>query len=230
MKILRPLIFGLCCLTAHSISAQDIVVIKDGDFVRGTIKATNFSTVVLKNDDESIVQYEAKKIKEFIWNGETYVAKPILIGKNLEFRFFRLLEQGTVNLYAIGGNTMAEEPRPKRSSKVRPSFSVGGGTGGLGGGIGGRISIGGGRNSPAEQPKRVTPTTYFIEKPGTGPLMEVPAEGPDAPGKTQHIKNVLLQKMNNDSDISTRINAAELFNPALLRQMVIDYNKNTAKP
>lgn len=221
MKSLKALLFFTAILLTLNAHSQDIVVIKEGNFIRGTIKATNFSSVILKNEDESIVQYEAKDIKEFVWNGETYVSKPILIGKRLETRFFRLLEQGTVNLYSIGGNTMAAEPVQKRA-KVRPSVAVGGGTGGLGGGVG--ISIGGGRNSAADQPKRILPTTYFIEKLGTGPLVEVPVEAPDAAGKTQHIKNVLLQKLTNDEDFKARINAAEAFDGKQLRALIVGYN------
>lgn len=227
MKIFRLLSILLLSIAGQTAFAQDIIVIKEGEFIRGTIKATNFSTVVLKNDDGSIVQYEAKNIKEFVWNGETYVSKPIVVSKRMEFRFFRLLEEGAVNLYSIGGITMAEEPQPKRA-KVRPSIAVGGGTGGLGGGVGAGISFGSGRSN-AEQPKRILPTTYFIEKLGTGPLLELPIEGPDAPGKTQHIKNLLLQKMTGDTDIATRINAADLFSAALVRQMVVDYNQAAKK-
>src|SRR6188768_760609 len=79
-------------------SAQDAVVIASGDFVRGTIQGTNFSTVILKNDDETLVQYKASDIKEFLWNGETYVSKPIVIKKKMEHRFFKIIEQGAVNL------------------------------------------------------------------------------------------------------------------------------------
>jgi len=213
-------------LSAFTAIAQDIVVIKEGDFIRGTIKATNFASVILKNDDESIVQYEAKNIKEFVWNGETYVSKPILINKRMEFRFFRLLESGTVNLYSIGGNTMAAEPVQKRA-KAKPSFSVGGGTGGMGGGVG--ISIGGGRNAGAEQPKIIMPTTLFIEKLGTGPLMEILVEGPAAEGKAQHVKNVLLQKMTGNEELSSKINTAEVLDAKTVRALVIDYNNVTAK-
>jgi hypothetical protein len=221
MRSIKYLIVFILALSSRSVKAQDIVVIKEGDFIRGTIKATNFSSVILKNEDESIVQYEAKNIKEFVWNGETYVSKPILINKRLETRFFRLLEQGAVNLYSIGGNTMAAEP-PQKRAKVRPSVAVGGGTGGLGGGVG--ISIGGGRNNAADQPKMIMPTTYFIEKLGAGPLVEVPAEGPDAAGKTQHIKNVLLQKLTGNEDLKTRINDSEAFDGKQLRALIIDYN------
>lgn len=200
--------------------AQDIVVIKEGEFIRGTIKATNFSSVILKNEDESVTQYEAKNIKEFVWNGEVYVSKPILVKNRLEFRFFKLIEQGVVNLYTIGGNTMAEEVQPKRA-KVRPSVSIGGGTGGfggLGGGVG--ITLGGGRNSDSRPSGVVLPTAYFIEKPGTGPLQEIPTDG----GKTQQIKAILLQKLTNDEDLTERIKATETFDAKLVRTFIAAYN------
>jgi hypothetical protein len=219
-SIKYPALFFLVLASLYS-KAQDIIVIKEGNFIRGTIKATNFSSVVFRNDEESMVQYEAKDIKEFVWNGETYVSKPILINKRMEFRFFRLLEQGTVNLYSIGGNTMAAEP-PQKRTKVRPSVAVGGGTGGLGGGVG--ISIGGGRRSETEQPKRIMPTTYFIERLGTGPLMEIPVEGANSEGKTQHIKNILLQKLTGSPDISQRINETETFDASQVKSLVVDYN------
>lgn len=221
MRSIKYLIVaGLVTASLYS-KAQDIVVIKEGNFIRGTIKATNFSSVILKNDDESVVQYEAKGIKEFVWNGETYVSKPIVIQKKMEFRFFRLLEEGAANLYSIGGNTMAAEP-PQKRAKVRPSVAVGGGTGGLGGGVG--ISIGGGRRSDPDQPKRILPTTYFIEKLGTGPLMEIPVEGANPEGKAQQIKNILLQKLTNDEDLRERINATETFDAKLVRAFVAAYN------
>lgn len=221
MRSIKYLALSLLVLASLHSKAQDIIVIKEGNFIRGTIKATNFSSVVLRNDEESMVQYEAKDIKEFVWNGETYVSKPILINKRMEFRFFRLLEQGTVNLYSIGGNTMAAEP-PQKRAKVRPSVAVGGGTGGLGGGVG--ISIGGGRRDEADQPKRIMPTTYFIERLGTGPLMEIPVEGANSEGKAQHIKNILLQKLTGSHDISQRINTTETFNASQVRSLVVDYN------
>ena len=223
MRCIKYLILFVLASTAQYALAQDIIVIKEGNYIRGTIKATNFSSVILKNEDESIVQYEAKDIKEFVWNGETYVSKPIVSGKKMEFRFFRLLEQGAVNLYSIGGNTMAQEP-PQKRTKVRPQVSVGGGTGGLGGGVGAGISFGGGGGSSADQPKRVIPTTYFIEKIGTGPLMEVPADGSTVEGKIQHIKNILLQKLTNDEDLAERIKATETFDGKLLRAFIAAYN------
>ena len=204
-------------------SAQDAVVIASGDFVRGTIQGTNFSTVILKNDDETLVQYKASDIKEFLWNGETYVSKPIVIKKKMEHRFFKIIEQGAVNLYAIGGATSIEQPQPKRA-RIRPSVGIGtgtGGFGGVGGGVG--ISFGGGRRNDAEQTNRNLPTAYFIEKFGTGPMQEIPADG-NSSGKTDLIKSILLQKLTNDEDLAERIKATEAFDAKLIKAYVAAYN------
>ena len=207
------------------VSAQDIVVISEGNFIRGTIKGTDYSNVAIKNEEGISVLYKAKDIKEFLWNGETYVSKPIVLKNKMEHRFFKLVEQGVVNLYTVGGNTTASQPKPKRS-KVRPSIGIGGGTGGLGG-IGGGvgITIGGGRSTEQDSKKQhARPTAYFIEKFGTGPMLEIPLDGGDSDSKNQHIKNVLLQKLNNDQDLADRINATGAFDAKLIRAFVAAYN------
>lgn len=219
------LLFLALLSTSIAIKAQDAVVISAGNFIRGTIQGTDFSTVILKNEDESLSQFKAKDIKEFLWNGETYVSKPIVIKKRMEHRFFKLLEQGAVNLYSIGGSTGPEEVQPKRT-RIRPSIGVGGGTGGfggLGGGVG--ITIGGGRNRQEEQqPRSALPTAYFIEKFGTGPMLEVPADAGNSDNKNQQVKNILLLKLTNDEDLSERIKATESFDAKLIRSFVAAYN------
>ncbi|WP_090783206.1 hypothetical protein [Pedobacter sp. ok626] len=211
-------------ITAIAVKAQDIVVISEGNFVRGTIQGTDFSTVMLKNDDGSISPYKAKDIKEFLWNGETYVSKPIVIKKRMELRFFKIIERGAVNLYSIGGNGAAEQPQEKRR-RIQPSIGIGGGTGGfggLGGGVG--ITIGGGRNRDDDQPRAAAPTAYFLERFGTGPMIELPVNGGNSEGKNQQIKNVLLQKLTNDEDLAERIKATESFDPKLIKAFVAAYN------
>lgn len=215
----------LLLTTSIVLKAQDAIVISEGNFVRGTIQGTDFSTVVLKNEDESLSQFKAKDIREFLWNGETYVSKPIVIKKKMEHRFFKLIENGAVNLYSIGGSTGGvEEVQPKRA-RIRPSVGIGGGTGGfggLGGGVG--ITIGGGRNRQEEPQSRVTgPTAYFIEKFGTGPMLEIP-EGGNSDSKNQQIKNILLLKLTNDEDLAERIKATESFDAKLIRSFVAAYN------
>jgi len=212
-------------MTITLVKAQDAVVISDGNFVRGTITGMDFTTVILKNDnDGSLSPYKAKDIKEFLWNGDTYVSKPIVIKKRMELGFFKLVEQGTVNLYSVGGNSAVEEPQPKRA-RIRPSIGIGGGTGGfggVGGGVG--ISLGGGRNREDSQPRQAGPTAYFLERFGTGPMVELPINAGNSDNKNQLIKNALLQKLSNDEDLAERIKATESFDPKLIKAFVAAYN------
>lgn len=225
MKLFKPLAaFMVFSLTLFTVAAQDIVLISDGNFIRGTIQGTDYSNVAIKQEDEAVALYKAKDIKEFIWNGETYVSKPIVVKKKMEHRFFKLMEQGAVNLYSIGGNITPDQQEPKRT-KVRPSFGVGGGTGGFGGlGGGVNISLGGGRSRSEGKSAQTKPTAYFIEKYGTGPMLEIPIEGGNSDGKNQHIKGVLLQKLTNDEDLAERIKATESFDAKLIRAFVAAYN------
>jgi hypothetical protein len=213
----------LLSISLHTL-AQDAIVISEGNFIRGTIKGTDLSTVVIKKDDESMAMYKAKDIKEFLWNGETFVSKPILIKKDLEHRFFKVVELGAINLYAIGGNVQADEPGQKRA-KVRPSFGIGGGSGGFGGmGMGAGISIGGGRSNAVAPPKAVMPTTYFIEKFGTGPMQEILVDNGSAAARTPVIKSILLQKLTNDEELASKIKAIETIDAKTLVSIVSTYN------
>lgn len=215
---------ALICLAVTTASGQDIVVISEGNFVRGTIQGTDFSTVILKNEDGTLSQYKAKDIKEFLWNGDTYVSKPIVIKKRMELRFFKFEERGAVNLYSIGGSSRIEAPQPKRA-RIRPSIGIGGGTGGfggLGGGVG--ITLGGGRNNDDMQPRQAVPAAYFLEKIGTGPMVELPVNAGNSNNKSQQIKTALLQKLTNDEDLAERINATESFDAKLIRAFVSAYN------
>ena len=217
MKTLN-LVLLLTTLLSFSIKAQDAVLISEGNFVRGVIKGTNYSIVALQQDDQTVVQYQAKDIESFIWNGETYVSKPILVKKKLETRFFKLIESGMVNLYSFGDKKVAEQPQQARV-KIRPSFGVGMGTGGFGGGLGGGISIGGGRK---DTETITNPTNgkvfYFIEKPGSGPMQEAPLENTNA------LKTILLQKLTNDEDLAERIKASESLTDLNLIAFVKAYN------
>ncbi|HTM97932.1 MAG TPA: hypothetical protein VL088_04290 [Pedobacter sp.] len=219
MKRLVLFIFFLSLFSFGSY-AQDAVLISEGNFVRGIIKGTNYSTVALQQDDQTIVQYQAKDIQSFVWNGETYVSKPILVKKKVENRFFKLIETGTINLYSLGDKKTNEQPQPARV-KVRPTFGVGIGSGGFGGGLGGGISIGGGGGRRNNDPI-VSPTNgkvfYFIEKPGSGPMQEVTLEN------TAAVKNILLQKLTNDEDLAERIKASEEFTDLNLIAFIKSYN------
>ena len=213
-------------ITALTTKAQDAIVISDGNFVRGTITGMDFTTVILKNDDDgSLSPYKAKDIKEFLWNGDTYVSKPIVVKKRMELGFFKRIEQGTVNLYSVGGNSAVEVPEPKKA-RIRPSIGIGGGAGGfggVGGGVG--ISLGGGRNRADSQPRQAGPTAYFLERFGTGPMVELPVNAGNSDNKNQLIKNALLQKLSNDEDLAERIKATETFDPKLIRAFVAAYNE-----
>lgn len=93
----------------------------------------------------------------------------------------------------------------------------------MGGGVG--ITIGGGRNRQEEpQSKIAGPTAYFIEKFGTGPMLEVPLDAGNSDSKNQQVKNILLLKLTNDEDLSERIKATESFDSKLIRSFVAAYN------
>lgn len=214
------LIVLIAILLSFSAKAQDAVLISEGNFVRGIIKGTNYSMVALQQEDQTIVQYQAKDIVSFVWNGETYMSKPILVKKKLEIRFFKLIESGVVNLYSLGDKKVTEQPQQARV-KVRPTFGVGVGSGGFGGGLGGGISIGGGGG------RRYTETVsnptngkvfYFIEKPGSGPMQEIALENINA------LKTVLLQKLTDDEDLAERIKGSESFTDLNLIAFIKSYN------
>ena len=217
MKAIKLLFLFL--LLSGGVTAQDAILISEGNFVRGVIQGTNFSSVSMINDDQTITQYQAKDIQSFVWNGETYASKPILVKKKMEYRFFKLIETGAVNLYAFGDKGVTEQPVQQRV-KVRPSIGLGvgsGGFGGLGGGV--SIGLGGGRRND-EQPNAAAKgkVTYFLEKPGTGPMQEINLENATA------VKTLLLQKLSNDEDLAQSINATERFDAKNLAAYVKAYN------
>lgn len=214
-------VFLLFSIFTKQAAAQDAVVIDSGNFVRGTIKGTNYSTVILVNDDKTITEYKAKDIKEFLWNGETFVSKPFVSGKKMEIRFFKVIELGAVNLYSMGGSAGATEPRPAKT-KIRPSFGLGMGTGGYGGlGMGGGITIGGGRRDEDQGP-RFRPAVYYIEKLGTGPIQPVAVDGRNS--DTNSTKSILLSKLTNDEDLAERIKSTEVFDAKNIKAFISAYN------
>lgn len=216
MKVLKILILILFC--GAKLFAQDAVLISEGNFVRGVIKGTNFSSVAIIEDDGLIKEYAAKNIESFIWNGETYMSKPIIIKKKMEIRFFKLIESGVVNLYTYGDNGTTEQPAQTKV-KVKPTFNVGMGTGGFGGGIGGGVTFGNGARNNEQLPNAPKmKITYFLEKPGTGPMQEVNLESPNT------VKNILLQKLTNDEELAESIKATEAFDAKNLAAYVKAYN------
>lgn len=108
--IALALLFSASALYA---AAQDVVVIDSDNYIRGTIKNTDYASVMILKDDATPVIYKANDIQEFMWNGEAYISKRILIKKKMESRFFKALELGTVNLYAIGEGNEVETKQTK---------------------------------------------------------------------------------------------------------------------
>ncbi len=206
--------------------AQDVVMLDSSNFVRGTIKGTDYSTVALLKDDQVEVVYKAKDVKEFLWNGETYVSKPILNNKKVEQRFFKVLEMGKVNMYAIGESTVDPTATPEKRVRVSPNVGIGLGSGGMGRGgfgglgIGGGITIGGGRRSSDKQP-RARKALYFIEKPGTGPMLEIQL---NSNSDQQRVKEILLDKLKDDEDLTERIKETESFDSKAVAAYVKAYN------
>ena len=222
MKILKL----VCCLCLFTVSvfAQDAVLISEGNFVRGEIKGTDFESVFIQLEEQGLKEYKAKDVQSFLWNGDTYVSKPIIIGKKAAIKFFKLIEGGKVNLYSVGGTSGVAEPMQPRA-KTRPTFGVGMGTGGIGG-VGGGISINlGGNRNDVERPAGAAPKPkefYFIEKPGTGPIQEIAADG----SKTAATKALLLQKLTGDEGLTESIKATESFDEKVLIALVKSYNES----
>ncbi len=198
--------------------AQDAVLISEGNFVRGEIKGTDFQTVVIQEEDGSLRQFKAKDIQSFLWNGDSYVSKPILMKKKAEVWFFRVLEEGKVNLYVIGLTSGTPVQAPKVKSK--PAISVGVGTGGFGSGLGGGVTFGGGRPRPEEQALKAMPLSFFIEKPGSGPIQELPL----ASGRQSQLKAILLSKLSGDDDLTENIRATDEFSEKTVVALIRSYN------
>lgn len=218
------IVFFITLLFGKTLVAQDAVLISEGNFVRGEIKGTDFESVFIQLEEQGIKEYKAKDIQSFLWNGDTYVSKPIIIGKKAAIKFFKLIEGGKVNLYSIGGTSGVEAPVKPRP-KARPTFGVGMGTGGIGG-VGGGISINlGGNRNDVERPAGALPKAkefYFIEKPGTGPIQEIAADG----SKTSATKALLLQKLTGDEGLTESIKATEFFDEKVLIALVKSYNES----
>ncbi|WP_432710694.1 hypothetical protein [Pedobacter sp.] len=217
-----PLLLLVLCLFSFHVSAQDAVIIEDGKFVRGTIKGASLNEVQLLRDDQVVQKFKAADIKEFLWNGDIYVSKPLLVKNKVETRFLKVEETGVVNLYSLGSNSAKEGEEPQRRVQVRPSVGVGIGSGGFGGvGFGGGIMIGtgGGR----KKQKKNQGIVYYIEKPGSGPIQEIPLSG-TAGNKTEAVKSILLQKLSDDEDLVERLKTTEDFDAKNVQAFVKAYN------
>jgi hypothetical protein len=222
MKFLLSVFLFL--LTLNQLSAQDFIVKNNDDVIRGTIKGTDYFSVFISANDEADVILPAKDVKNFFWNGDSFLSKGFANGRNFEYRFVKVIEMGTVNLYSFGGGTLVPAVKEKKV-KFRPSIGIGTGTGGYGGmGMGGGISIGGGRNAAPERRAGAPVVRYFIEKPGAGPLQEVPMKAITEDTKKIEVKNILLQKMGDQPALKAKVEAGTDFNSRDVIEWVKEYN------
>ncbi|CAH0306451.1 hypothetical protein SRABI27_04592 [Pedobacter sp. Bi27] len=222
MKFLLSVFLFL--LTLNQLSAQDFIVKNNDDVIRGTIKGTDYFSVFISANDEADVILPAKDVKNFFWNGDSFLSKGFANGRNFEYRFVKIIEMGTVNLYSFGGGTLVPAVKEKKV-KFRPSIGIGTGTGGYGGmGMGGGISIGSGRNAAPERPAGAPVVRYFIEKPGAGPLQEVPMKAITEDTKKTEIKNILLQKIGDQPTLKAKVEAGTDFNSRDVIEWVKEYN------
>jgi len=214
----------LLLFVVNILSAQDFIVKNNDEVIRGTIKGTDYFSVFISANDEADVILPAKDIKNFFWNGDSFVSKGFANGRNFEYRFVKVIEMGTVNLYSFGGGTLVP-PVKEKKVKFRPSIGIGTGTGGFGGmGMGGGISIGGGNNTAPERPAGAPAIRYFIEKPGAGPLQEVPMKAVTDDVKKTEVKNILLQKMGDQPGLKAKIEGGADFNSRDVINWVKEYN------
>lgn len=218
--------FLLVFVLALTVHAQDAVVIDTGNFVRGTIQGTDFVTVSIKDDNNGQVQiFKAQDIKEFLWNGVTFVSKPFVINKKTDYRFFKLVESGTVNLYSMGGLLTNEKPKRKRVRFI-PSVGIGIGTGGFGSGIGvgGGVTFGGGRRDDDEQGRSERRSLYYIDKKGSPEMLEITPDVDNSKMAMEYIKSALLEKFADDNNISARVKEMDKFDLKSIQALIKDYN------
>ncbi|MCX3264628.1 hypothetical protein [Pedobacter agri] len=219
-----PFLTFILFLFANSGFAQDFIVKNNDDVIRGTVKGTDYFSVYISANDEADVILPAKDVKNFFWNGNSFVSKGFANGKNFEYRFVKLIEMGTVNLYSFGGGTLVPAVKEKKV-KFRPSVGIGTGTGGFGGmGMGGGISIGGGRSAAPERPAGAPVIRYFIEKPGAGPLQEVPMKAITDEDKKANVKSILLQKLGDNAGLKAKVESSTDFNSREVIEWVKEYN------
>jgi len=224
MKFFLSIFF--LAFTFNPIFAQDFIVKNNDDVIRGTIKGTDYFSVFINANDQQDVILPAKDVKNFFWNGNSFLSKGFANGKSFEYRFVKVIELGTVNLYSFGGGTLMPAAKEKRV-RFRPSVGIGAGSGGFGGmGMGGGISIGGGGRGSAPERSGAAAVRYFIEKPGTGPLQEVPMKAITDEDKKASVKAVLLQKLGDQPELKSKIETATDLNSRDVVGWVQEYNKN----
>lgn len=222
MKILLSILLFLSVGTGSF--AQDFILKNDDDVIRGTIKGTDYFSVLISANDEADVILPAKDVKNFFWNGDSYLSKGFANGRNFEYRFVKVIELGTVNLYAFGGGTLMPPTKDKKV-RFRPSVGIGTGTGGFGGmGMGGGISIGGGRSAAPERLAGAPAVRYFIEKPGAGPLQEVPMKAITDEDKKASVKTILLQKIGDNESMKAKVENSVSFDSREVIELIKEYN------
>ncbi|MET4081126.1 hypothetical protein ABIB40_001071 [Pedobacter sp. UYP30] len=218
MKFFLAILSFICC--AQLAFAQDFVVKNNGDVLRGTIRGTNTASVVIANENNEVTLIEAKDAKSFFWNGDSYVSKGFAGRRDLDFKFVKVLKFGKVNLYSIGGEA-APPIKQQKSVRFRPSVGIGTGGAGFGGGI----VIGGGGNNQPDRPAGAPVIHYFIEKPGSGPMQEIPIKAITNPDKYAAVKSILLQKMGDSAGLKSQIESTTEFNRKEVEELVEGYNK-----
>ena len=225
MKRIILLIFFVSIYGLSAFS-QDFVIRNNDDVIRGTIKGTDYFSVFISEDDKNDVVLPAKDVKNFFWNGDSFVSKGFPNGKDFQYRFVKVIEIGVVNLYSFGGGTLVPLQREKKV-KFRPSIGIGTGGGGFGGGgIGGGISIGGGsRNDGPEMPVGAPAIRYYIEKPGTGPIQEIQIRAVTDEDKKLGVRSVLLQKMGDQPAMKIKIETNAELNSRDVTNLVKEYNE-----
>ncbi|MFC3561046.1 hypothetical protein [Pedobacter jamesrossensis] len=224
MKIFCFLI-AICLFNIFSVDAQDFIVKNNDDVIRGTIKGTDYFSVFISENDKTDVILPARDVKNFFWNGNSYLSKGFATGKNLEYRFVKLIEMGTVNLYSFGGENLMP-PVKQKNVRFRPSVGIGTGTGGYGGmGLGGGISIGGGRNTMPDRPAGAPVVRYFIEKPGAGPLQEIPIKAITEDIRKSEVKTILLQKLGDQPAMKEKVEANTALNSRDVIELIKEYNE-----
>ncbi|MCX2474330.1 hypothetical protein OQZ33_08325 [Pedobacter sp. MC2016-05] len=222
MKILLSILLFLSVSTGSF--AQDFILKNNDEVIRGTIKGTDYFFVLISANDEADVILPAKDVKNFFWNGDSYLSRGFANGRNFEYRFVKVIELGAVNLYAFGGGTLMPPTKDKKV-RFRPSVGIGTGTGGFGGiGMGGGISIGGGRSAAPERPAGAPAVRYFIEKPGAGPLQEVPMKAITDDDKKASVKTILLQKLGDNESMRAKVENSVSFDSREVIELIKAYN------
>ncbi|KEQ31411.1 hypothetical protein [Pedobacter antarcticus] len=205
--------------------AQDAIIISPGNFIRGTIQGTDYKTVGMKNDEGTLNQYQAKDIQEFQWNGETYVSKAFVSNSKTDYRFFKLIEHGNINLYTMGGKTSAKT-KPKKKIQFSPSIGLGIGSGGYRGfGMGGGISFGGGRRDDDAQARPDRRALIYIASAKTpDTILEITPDGDQSEQNSNYIRTTLSEYMSDDQDLVNRLKDTKKFDAKTIISFVKAYN------